>query len=77
MNKILTDSKKKFGGTIDGDYGKNKVTPLWKDETSPMSRGIDYITRRTHSDIAMLKVSLPPPWNNFQTANKLESNDKK
>lgn len=77
MNKILTDSKKKFGGTIDGDYGKNKVAPLWKDDTSPMSRGIDYITRRTHYAIAMLKVSLPLPWNNFQTANKPESNDKK
>ena len=77
MNKILTDSKKKFGGTIDGDYGKNKVAPLWEDDTSPMSRGIDYITRKTCSSIQMLGVSLPQPWNNFQTANKPESSDEK
>lgn len=77
MNKILTDSKKKFGGTIDGDYGKNKVAPLWKDDTSPMSRGIDYITRKTCSSIQMLGVSLPQPWNNFQTANKPESSNEK
>ena len=77
MNKILTDSKKKFGGTIDGDYGKNKVAPLWEDDTSPMSRGIDYITRKTCSSIHMLGVSLPQPWNNFQTANESKSSDKK
>lgn len=77
MNKILTDSKRKFGGTIDGDYGKNKVAPLWEDDTSPMSRGIDYITRKTHRNITLLEVSLPLPWNNFQTANKSESSDEK
>lgn len=77
MNKILTDSKKKFGGTIDGDYGKNKVAPLWEDDTSPMSRGIDYITRNTSSSIQMLEVSLPQPWNNFQTVQKSKSTDKK
>lgn len=77
MNKILTDSKKKFGGTIDGDYGKNKVAPLWENDTSPMSRGIDYITRKTCSSIQMLEISLPQPWNNFQAANKPESSDEK
>ena len=77
MNKILTDSKKKFGGTIDGDYGKNKVAPLWEDDTSPMSRGIDYITRKIHDSILSLEVSLPLPWNNFQTANESKSSDKK
>lgn len=77
MNKILTDSKKKFGGTIDGDYGKNKVAPLWEDDTSPMSRGIDYITRNTRSSIQMLEVSLPQPWNNFQTVQKSKSTDGK
>ena len=77
MNKILTDSKKKFGGTIDGDYGKNKVAPLWEDDTSPMSRGIDCITRKTCSIIQMLGARLPQPWNNFQAANKPESSDKK
>ena len=77
MNKILTDSKKKFRGTIDGDYGENEVAPLWEDDTSPMSRGIDYITRKTCSSIKMLEVSLPQPWNNFQTANKPENSDEK
>ena len=77
MNKILTDSKRKFGGTIDGDYGKNKVAPLWEDDTSPMSRGIDYITRKIHDSILSLEVSLPLPWNNFQTANESKSSDKK
>lgn len=77
MNKILTDSKKKFGGTIDGDYGKNKVAPLWEDDTSPMSRGIDYITRKTRDSILSLGVSLPLPWNNLQTANESKSSDKK
>lgn len=77
MNKILTDSKKKFGGTIDGDYGENEVAPLWEDDASPMSRGIDYITRKTCSSIKMLEVSLPQPWNNFQTANKPENSNEK
>lgn len=66
MNKILIDSKKKFGGTISGDYGKDKVAPLWKDETSPMSRGVDYVSEKTHTNIAMIKASLPRPRNNFQ-----------
>jgi len=42
-----------------------------------MSRGIDYITRKIHDSILSLEVSLPLPWNNFQTANESKSSDKK
>jgi hypothetical protein len=40
LNRVLKEVRKKFGGTIKGDYGTNRYAPLWRDESTPISRGI-------------------------------------
>jgi hypothetical protein len=61
MNDVLKGARKKFGGTIKGDYGTNKYPPLWEDDSTPMSRGISAIYQQVTQTISSVKYSLPDP----------------
>lgn len=62
LNDVLKGAKKLFGGTIKGDYGTNRYAPLWKDDSTPMSRGISAIYHHVTQTISAVKVSLPAPY---------------
>ena len=62
LNDVLKGAKKRFGGTIKGDYGTNKYAPLWKDDSTPMSRGISTIYHHVTQTISAVKLSLPDPY---------------
>lgn len=61
LNDVLKGARKKFGGTIKGDYGTNRYAPLWKDDSTPMSRGISAIYQHVTQEIMAVKFSLPDP----------------
>lgn len=61
LNHVLKGARKKFGGTIKGDYGTNRYVPLWKDNSTPMSRGISAIYQHVTQEIMSVKFSLPEP----------------
>jgi len=61
MNHILREGRKLFGGTIDGDYGKNRYAPLWDDNSTPLSRGISMVYQRIDQEIRTVLFSLPDP----------------
>ncbi|WP_085641048.1 MULTISPECIES: hypothetical protein [unclassified Pseudomonas] len=74
LNNVLRGARKKFGGTIKGDYGTNKYAPLWKDESTPISRGISGVYEHVTQQISSVKFSLPPPSINHKnlSGNKID-----
>ncbi|EJI1455822.1 TPA: hypothetical protein IB732_000634 [Escherichia coli] len=61
LNDVLKGARSLFGGTLIGDYGKNRYAPLWKDSSSPISRGISSIFNHVHHEISAVKHALPEP----------------
>lgn len=61
LNEVLRGARKRFGGTIKGDYGTNKYAPLWEDTSTPISRGISGIYQHITQQISSVKYALPPP----------------
>lgn len=61
LNEVLRGARKRFGGTIKGDYGTNKYAPLWEDKSTPISRGISGIYQHITQQISSVKYALPPP----------------
>jgi hypothetical protein len=59
LNQFLRKARKEFGGNIIGDYGKNRYAPLWKDESTPMSRGYTWVRQITHDNLSSVSYSLP------------------
>jgi hypothetical protein len=59
LNDVLRGARKLFGGTIRGDYGTNRYAPLWKDESTPISRGVAAIFQRVDQDLRAVKFALP------------------
>ncbi len=59
LNDVLRGARSLFGGTIKGDYGTNRYAPLWKDESTPISRGVSAIYQRVDQDLRALKFALP------------------
>lgn len=59
LNDVLRDARKLFGGTIKGDYGTNRYAPLWKDDSTPISRGISAIYKHVKREISSVQFALP------------------
>ncbi|HYD49933.1 MAG TPA: hypothetical protein VEB21_16365 [Terriglobales bacterium] len=59
LNDVLRGARKRFGGTIKGDYGTNKYAPLWHDTSTPLSRGLSAVYERVSQDLNALKSALP------------------
>jgi hypothetical protein len=59
LNKVLRTGRKKFGGNIFGDYGKNRYAPLWDDNSTPMSRGLAWVSGMAHENIRAVSHALP------------------
>lgn len=59
LNRILRMGRKKFGGEIFGDYGKNRYAPLWEDTPTPMSRGFAWVYSMTHDNMQAVSHALP------------------
>ncbi|QSB18900.1 hypothetical protein JN403_21145 [Pseudomonas sp. 15A4] len=61
LNEVLRGARKRFGGTIKGDYGTNRYAPLWEDTSTPTSRGISGIYQHITQQISSVKYALPLP----------------
>lgn len=61
LNEVLRGARKKFGGTIKGDYGTNKYAPLWDDKSTPVSRGISGVYQHVKEELSAVKYALPEP----------------
>lgn len=61
LNEVLRGARNLFGGTIKGDYGTNRYAPLWKDNSTPISRGISAIYQHVTREISAVRHSLPEP----------------
>ncbi|MET3816937.1 hypothetical protein [Pantoea sp. UYEF8] len=59
LNDVLKGARKLFGGTIIGDYGRNRYAPLWEDSSTPISRGISSIYNHISQEISSVKHALP------------------
>ncbi|MGR0161179.1 hypothetical protein [Paenarthrobacter nitroguajacolicus] len=59
LNRILRSGRKRFGGDILGDYGKNRYAPLWEDESTPISRGLAWVYNMSHRNISAILHALP------------------
>lgn len=59
LNDVLRGARKMFGGTIKGDYGTNRYAPLWKDSSTPISRGVSAIYGPVRQAISSVKFALP------------------
>lgn len=61
FNDVLRGARKIFGGTIKGDYGTNRFAPLWKDDSTPISRGISAIYSNVKQETSAVRFALPEP----------------
>ena len=61
LNEVLRGARKRFGGTIKGDYGTNKYAPLWDDKSTPVSRGISGVYQHVKQELSAVKFALPEP----------------
>lgn len=61
LNDVLRGARKLFGGTIQGDYGTNRYAPLWKDDSTPISRGMSAIYSHVKQEISAVRFALPDP----------------
>ena len=59
LNTILRTGRKKFGGDIFGDYGKNKYAPLWNDSSSPMGRGLLWVRDMARNNLSSVIHRIP------------------
>ncbi|MCW1921507.1 hypothetical protein OKA05_03015 [Luteolibacter arcticus] len=59
LNEVLRGARRRFGGTIKGDYGTNKYATLWKDESTPISRGVTAVFQRVKQDMDAVRHALP------------------
>jgi len=59
LNDVLRGVRRLFGGTIKGDYGTNRYAHLWKDESTPISRGVSAIFQRVDQNLHAIKFALP------------------
>jgi hypothetical protein len=79
LNRILRTGRKKFGGDIFGDYGKNRYAPLWDDASTPISRGFAWVYSMAHGNIRATLHALPSeldiPKGDAKLESILKSND--
>lgn len=61
LNEVLRGARKRFGGTIKGDYGTNRYAPLWDDKSTPVSRGISGVYQHVKQELSAVKFALPEP----------------
>lgn len=61
LNEVLRGARKRFGGTIKGDYGTNKYAPLWDDKSTPVSRGISGVYQHVRQELSAVRFALPEP----------------
>lgn len=61
LNEVLRGARKRFGGTIKGDYGTNKYAPLWEDKSTPVSRGISGVYQHVKQELSAVRYALPEP----------------
>lgn len=61
LNEVLRGARKRFGGTIKGDYGTNKYAPLWDDKSTPVSRGISGVYQHVKQELSAVRYALPEP----------------
>jgi hypothetical protein len=59
LNDVLRGARKLYGGTIKGDYGTNRYAPLWKDESTPISRGVAAVYHRVDQELGAVRFALP------------------
>ena len=59
FNEVIKQLRKRFGGIIMGDYGKNRYAPLWEDDSVPMQRGIECIYKYQKDVLKKVRHSLP------------------
>ena len=59
LNKVLREGRKRFGGDIYGDYGKNRYAPLWKESSTPLSRGISIVHEEAIQTIDKITFAIP------------------
>lgn len=59
LNTFLRKGRKKFGGDVIGDYGKNRYASLWSDNSTPMSRGLSWVRSLTDKNLDAVLYSLP------------------
>lgn len=61
LNEVLRGARRRFGGTIKGDYGTNRYAPLWSDQSTPISRGVSSVYHHVTRDLMAVKYALPSP----------------
>ena len=61
LNEVIRGARKRFGGTIKGDYGTNRYAPLWDDKSTPISRGISGVYQHATHELLAVKYALPDP----------------
>lgn len=61
LNEVLRGARKRFGGTIKGDYGTNRYAPLWENKSTPISRGISAVYIHVDQELKAVKYALPDP----------------
>lgn len=59
LNDVLRGARKRFGGTIRGDYGTNSYAPLWEDDSTPISRGISATYSHVQRELSAVRFALP------------------
>lgn len=59
LNDVLRGARRRFGGTIKGDYGTNRYAPLWKDSSTPVSRGVSSVYQHVHQALSGVRYALP------------------
>ena len=59
FNDVVRAIRKKFGGTLIGDYGKNRYAPLWDDDSVPMQRGIEREYKYHNGVLKKITLALP------------------
>ncbi|MGD9523169.1 MAG: hypothetical protein AB7N73_06795 [Gemmatimonadales bacterium] len=59
LNEVLRGARRRFGGTIKGDFGTNRYAPLWDDDSTPISRGVSAVYHRVTQDLDAVRYSLP------------------
>ena len=74
LNDVLRGARKRFGGTIKGDYGTNRYAPLWEDDSTPISRGVTAVYEHVNQELLAVKFALPAP--SMQPLKTEGSNDK-
>lgn len=59
LNTVLKRIRQEFGGTIKGDYGTNRYAPLYKDTSTPLSRGLTSVFGQVDGRIRKLIFAMP------------------